>query len=148
MYDRYRQQLRDMRSREKEIADLLTEGRRGRSKKRLRHRRPESRPQFKAALKQYCDLAKEFHAARDELYRVTGRRVKKKRPHARLRRKVRDLLPGERYRIQVRSCGGVDVFYGGIGTPGGPCHGHIVINPDGDVLYWRPPFTSRAAAAA
>lgn len=47
--------------------------------------------------------------------------------------------------VSVKPDGTVNVYFGGVGTPDGPGHGHYVLSPSGTVTYRRDPFDPHGA---
>ena len=98
---------------------------------------------FKRAKAEFDSCAKAFKARLDELKSANRKRRKDKKSIA-----EKAGVPSQ-YRdnvwISTDSDGNTNIYFGGVGKPDGPGHGHYVMDQHGTVTYRRDPFDPHGA---
>ena len=99
--------------------------------------------EFNKAKAEFDDCAKAFKDRLDELKSAHRKRRKEKKSIA-----EKAGVPLE-YRddvwISKESDGNTNIYFGGLGKPDGPGHGHYVMDQNGNVTYRREPFDPHGA---
>ena len=94
--------------------------------------------EFKKAKAEFDDCAKAFKDRLDELKSAHRKRRENKKSIA-----AKAGVPFQ-YRdnvwISKESDGNINIYFGGVGKPDGPGHGHYVMDQNGNVTYRRKPF--------
>ena len=98
---------------------------------------------FKRAKTEFDSCAKAFQARLNELKAMNRKRCEDKKSIA-----AKAGVPLQ-YRnnvwISKESDGNTNIYFGGVGKPDGPGHGHYVMDPGGTVTYRRDPFDPHGA---
>ena len=99
--------------------------------------------EFKRAKAEFDSCAKAFQARLNELKSPSRKRREDKKSLA-----AKAGVPLQ-YRdsvwISTDSDGNTNIYFGGVGKPDGPGHGHYVMDPGGTVTYRRDPFDPHGA---
>ena len=99
--------------------------------------------EFNKAKAEFDACAKAFKDRLDELKSTSRKRSESKKSIA-----ARAGVPFQ-YRdnvwISKESDGNINIYFGGIGKPDGPGHGHYVMDQNGNVTYRRDPFDPHGA---
>lgn len=98
---------------------------------------------FKHAKAELDSCTKAFQTRLDELKSASRKRCEDKKSiaaKARVPLQYRDNVW-----ISTEPNGNVNIYFGGVGKPDGPGHGHYVMNRNGTVTYRRDPFKSHGA---
>ena len=99
--------------------------------------------EFKRAKAEFDSCAKAFKARLDELKSASRKRREDKESLA-----VKAGVPlqyQDNVWISTDSDGNTNIYFGGVGKPDGPGHGHYVMDPGGNVTYKRDPFDPHGA---
>lgn len=99
--------------------------------------------EFKRAKAEFDSCAKAFKARLDELKSASRKRREDKKSLA-----VKAGVPlqyQDNVWISTDSDGNTNIYFGGVGKPDGPGHGHYVMDPGGNVTYRRDPFDPHGA---
>lgn len=99
--------------------------------------------EFKHAKAEFDSCTKAFQTRLDELKSASRKRCEDKKSiaaKARVPLQYRDNVW-----ISTEPNGNVNIYFGGVGKPDGPGHGHYVMNRNGTVTYRRDPFKSHGA---
>ena len=99
--------------------------------------------EFKRAKAEFESCAKAFKARLDELKSAGRKRREDKRSIA--AKAGVPLQYQDNVWISTDSDGNTNIYFGGIGKPDGPGHGHYVMDPGGNVTYRRDPFDPHGA---
>lgn len=121
-------------------ADFAATRRRFDSEKAVHERTQE---EFKRAKAQFDRAASEFKSRLEKVKAETARRKESKRAiaeNAGVPIQYRDNVW-----ISTEPDGTTNVYFGGVGKPNGPGHGHHSIDPSGKVTYNRGPFDPHGA---
>lgn len=98
---------------------------------------------FKRAQTNFDNAAKAF---RDRLEKVRSESKKRNDDRQSLARKAG--VPSQyldKVWVSRKPDGTVNIYFGGVGEPNGPGHGHYVLDPNGSVSYRRDPFDPHGA---
>lgn len=129
-----------MREREEDILSLYAHVERRKSEKR-QYARSERR--LARQLSVYQNQLARYRQLKDEICELVGHE-RSSGVSVDLQRII-DTTVAARYEVSVRPDGeGVDIYFGGIGTPDGPGHGHCSFTLSGEMTYRREPFIARA----
>ena len=99
--------------------------------------------EFKKAKAEFDACAKAFKARLDELKSVSRKRREDKKSLA--ARAGVPLQYQDNVWISTDSDGNTNIYFGGVGKPDGPGHGHYVVDQHGTVTYRRDPFDPHGA---
>lgn len=99
--------------------------------------------EFKKAKAEFDACAKAFKARLDELKSASQKRREDKKSLA--ARAGVPLQYQDSVWISTDSSGNTNIYFGGIGKPDGPGHGHYVMDQHGTVTYRRDPFDPHGA---
>ncbi len=99
--------------------------------------------EFKQAKAEFDAAAKAFRARLEKVRDESAKRKNDKRSIA-----EKAGIPYE-YRnnvyVSTDASGNTNIYFGGLGSPDGPGHGHYVMNRSGDVTYMREPFDAHGS---
>ena len=99
--------------------------------------------EFKRAKAEFGSCTKAFQATLNELKAENQKRHEDKKSLA-----ARAGVPiqyQDNVRTSTDSDGNTNIYFGGVGKPDGPGHGHYVIDRNGNVTYRRDPFAPHGA---
>lgn len=96
--------------------------------------------EFKRAKAEFDSCAKAFKARLDELKSASRKRRKSLAARAGVPLQYQDDVW-----ISTDSNGNTNIYFGGVGKPDGPGHGHYVMDPGGNVTYRRDPSEPHGA---
>ena len=99
--------------------------------------------EFKRAKAEFDSCAKAFKARLDELKSASRKRHEDKKSLA--ARAGVPLQYQDNVWISTDSNGNTNIYFGGVGKPNGPGHGHYVMDRSGTVTYRRDPFDPHGA---
>ena len=105
---------------------------------RAEHERAQD--EFKRAKAEFDSCSKAFKARLDELKSASRKKRKKLAAKAGVPLQYQDDVC-----ISTDSYGNTNIYFGGIGKPDGPSHGHYTMNQNGTVTYRRDPHGAHGA---
>lgn len=98
----------------------------------------QARAEFEQAKADHEQTAAAYRARRDMLVAISRRKKEEKRTIA--RRAGIPYIYIDNVWIAREASGTINFYFGGIGKPNGPGHGHYVMDSNGDITYRRNPF--------